>query len=170
MNKDNHTQPKQSDGHSSACERVRERLPNLWDGRLAPIDAARDQGHLEACSGCRSEWDQLQELLGAIAEVGVTEAELDFASEGLAARLDAVSVGARPSSRQRFGVSTLLPLAACVLALLAIRALSDDETSVVKSLPNSLHELGSWGSSIADWGEAVNDFLPAINIIDGKQS
>ena len=169
MNKDTHTQLERSEDHSSACERVREGLPNLWDGRLDPIDAARDHGHLEACADCRSEWEQLQELLGAIAEVSVPEAELDFASEGLAAKLSAVNLETRPSSRQRFGVSVLLPLAACVLALIAIRALSDEEASVATSLPNSLHELGSWGSSIADWGEAVNDFLPAIDITEGRQ-
>ena len=169
MNKDRHTQLEQSDDHSSACDRVRERLAELWDGRLAPVDTARDQGHLEACAECRSEWEQLNELLGAVAEISAPEAELDFASVGLAAKLDVVSLGDRSSSWKRFGISTLLPLAACALALIAIRALSDDQDAIPTPLSNSLHELGSWGSSIADWGEAVNDFLPTIDIAEVRQ-
>jgi len=50
------------------CARVRDRMPHLVDGTLPALQAARDEGHLEACAGCRGELESLELVLSSIRE------------------------------------------------------------------------------------------------------
>lgn len=105
-----------------ACARVRERLDVLLDGGLGAVEAARDRGHMEACEPCaaacagRERWgESLQAALAPGAEA------LDFAREGLAARL-----GQAPAPR-RGGLTLLRGRAvrrAAAAALVAASALA----------------------------------------------
>jgi len=153
----------------SGCERVRGRLMELWDGALPALEEARDHGHLEACASCFAEWCELEQVLASVVDSRALESELAFASEGLTARLESAHADHAPSPGQRSRISALLPLAACALALVAIRALSSDSTASPSPLSNSLHELGSLGASIAVWGEAVNDLLPVLELTEAKE-
>jgi predicted anti-sigma-YlaC factor YlaD len=103
---------------TAACERVLGRLERLLDGELASLEAARDEGHLEACGACRAERDRQARVLDLLRE---PRTDLEFALEGLGARL----ADARPPRRAlrllRGSVpQAVLTAAAGLLALVAI--------------------------------------------------
>ena len=113
---------------SAACERVRGRLDELLDGSLPPLEAARDEGHLEVCAACAAEReakarvvDELRALLGAPPSDA-------WRNEGLAARL-AAAQAPTPAWHERVlgpvgdrAGGPVLAAAAAVLALVAIGA------------------------------------------------
>lgn len=47
----------------SACARVRRRIQPLVDGGLSLVEAARDEGHLEACRDCHADLESHRRLL-----------------------------------------------------------------------------------------------------------
>lgn len=74
------------------CARVRARLPELLDGTLLALEAARDRGHLEACAGCAAEEArELRLLAGVRALARVDPVEL--------ARVHAAVLAALPPRR-----------------------------------------------------------------------
>ncbi len=152
---------------SSSCERVRHRLTELLDGGLAPIEEARDSGHLEACASCRAESDELELMLETLVPATTVESELDFAMAGLNDRLALIPAPTAVSGWQRLKVSTLLPLAAAALALIAIRTLSQDDASPANSLPSSW---SGFGASVSEWGQAFEELMPTIDLTDEKES
>ena len=159
MNDDNQNLEAQSGSPPSACERVRNRMPELWDDALAPIDAARDFGHLEACAECRAEWDQLLGLLGDIPDASISEAEFAWANQGLEEQLTGVLTPAPRSNWSRWVVSTALPLAAGIVAMVLIHTVSKDRDSIVDSLPVSIREVGSWRPSFSEWTGGIEQLL-----------
>ncbi len=110
---------------TEACERVRARLPELVDGGLAPLEEARDQGHLEACGACAEEaetWRAFHGDLGAalggpsVAPAGLVEA--------LAARLDSVEIAEPPRERVVLRpLQSLFAAAASLVVLFGLEAL-----------------------------------------------
>jgi hypothetical protein len=105
----------------ASCARVRGRLERALDGGLAPLEAARDAGHLEVCAECARERDTWQLLFGRVrAELRAGDApaaELTWAAEGLAARV-AAARGPRARGRRRTAAAWL-GAAAALLGLLA---------------------------------------------------
>ena len=152
---------------STSCERVRHRLTELQDGGLSPIEEARDYGHLEACASCRAECDELELLLETLVPATTVESEFDFAMAGLNERLARVPAPIAVSGWQRLKVSTVLPLAAAALALIAIRTISQDDASPLNSLPSSW---SGFGASVSEWGQAFEDLMPTIDLTDQKES
>jgi anti-sigma factor RsiW len=70
------------------CVRVRARLPELLDGALAPLEEARDLGHLEACVGCARERESFTRTLAGVRALALVEpSELRELQAGLRARL-----------------------------------------------------------------------------------
>lgn len=51
---------------TSECERVVRALWEYLDGRLAPLEVAEIERHLEACAGCRSHAEHEAALLAAL--------------------------------------------------------------------------------------------------------
>jgi len=91
---------------------VRARLERLCDGELAPVEAALDRGHLEACAACALERDRLERTLCA-------------ARDELRARAVSSEPWARESveSGGQWRVAfALLTAAAAVLLLCALQA------------------------------------------------
>jgi anti-sigma factor RsiW len=84
----------------AGCERVLGRLDALADGGLAPLEAARDRGHLEACDGCAraiaAHERFLARLRGALA---AAPAEVAEAARVSAEVLRAVELQPRPRGR-----------------------------------------------------------------------
>ena len=115
---------------AGACTRVRGRLEVLLDGGLTAVEAARDEGHLEACEACAAARDDWRAVLGDLREGLAGAPDLDFALDGLDARLAA----ARSPKRARPGRDTLLAglvaAAAAVLVLVALRGLGLDEAGL----------------------------------------
>lgn len=56
------------------CARVRARLPEFVDGGLAPLAAALDQGHLEACAACAGAQAELLRTLANVRALACVEA------------------------------------------------------------------------------------------------
>ena len=107
-----------------SCGRVRARLEQLVDGALAPLEEARDTGHMEACDGCRTEEARWRELVRAIRSASACDPEeLALALGELRARIDAGSGRARSRRSLVRGVpAALLASAAALLALFALEA------------------------------------------------
>jgi len=72
----------------SSCARVVARLPELLDDALAPLAAARDRGHLEACAACAREEARHARLLAGVRALARVEAgELATVHDAILARL-----------------------------------------------------------------------------------
>ena len=105
----------------AACGRVQGRLAELLDGGLAPLEAARDGGHLEVCPACGAERAVWLALVDGARRAGQADpAELACALAGLDARLAAL-VRPRPAAPWLRGA--LIPLATAAAALVALLAL-----------------------------------------------
>jgi len=119
----------------AACERVQARLCVLLDGELAPLEAARDEGHLEACASCAAERAAWERTLGSARAVEAARADDGLAAAllGLDERLARVPVrrtegvpdpGPVPSATAPRPRALLLwPLAAAAAAVVALVAL-----------------------------------------------
>lgn len=98
----------------SRCARVRARLPELVDGGLAPLAAALDRGHLEACAGCaRAQAEILRTLEGVRTLARVGAHELAPLHEEILARL-------APRPRRRLSERRFLLAAAAAVLLFAL--------------------------------------------------
>jgi anti-sigma factor RsiW len=125
------------------CARVRARLARLVDGGLAPLEAALDCGHLEACAGCRRERAEHERLLAAIRALSAARAEdLEPAWAALREELG-VPLGA---ARRRWLVPTVSAAAAVLLVvLLAASDASVPPGSVdLATLDRFLEQLPRW--------------------------
>lgn len=72
------------------CARVRARVDERLDGGLDALEAARDEGHLEACGGCCAQAEEQQRALEGLRELLLPgAAALAGAAQGLDARLRA---------------------------------------------------------------------------------
>jgi len=111
-----------------ACRRVHERLDELLDGGLDPLDSARDAGHLEACARCAAERERLLAALTSWrARLLPSGSELARATEGLAARLARASEAsprrAAPARTAGWAARPARAAAIAASALLALLAL-----------------------------------------------
>ena len=80
-----------------ACQRVRSRLPELVDGGLAPLEEARDQGHLEACAACAAQAEDWRAFHGDLGTaLGGPSLVPDGLVEALSGRLDDVQIAEPP--------------------------------------------------------------------------
>lgn len=71
-----------------ACARVRSRLDELLDRDLPPLEAARDEGHLEACARCAAERRERElELRAWRSALDAPEPSFARALDGLETRL-----------------------------------------------------------------------------------
>lgn len=135
-----------------ACRRVQGRLEELLDGALPPLEAARDEGHLEVCAACGAERALLEGVCGLVAEAGRPAAdELERARAGLSGALAAAAAArARPGRRalrltRGRGVQAALTAAAGLLALLAIelaRPSEDGFGKAVEEVGRAYQEVG----------------------------
>lgn len=113
---------------SSACQRVRGRLDELLDGSLPPLEAARDEGHLEVCAECAAEREHRAALFAELREVIGSSPDGAWRNAGLAARLAAAEPPSMPWHERLLGPvgdrsgGPVLAAAAAVLALVAIGA------------------------------------------------
>src|SRR5262245_10158984 len=116
---------------SASCARVQARLPALVDGALAPLEEARDRGHMEACPPCRLPCARHDDLLASIRcslRAG-TEEDFELVTGAVLARLADSGAGALrpvppPAPGLRRWTIGLCAAAAAVLllGLLASRA------------------------------------------------
>jgi anti-sigma factor RsiW len=49
-----------------ACNELVELVSDYIEGRLAPSDVVRFEGHLEICEGCRNSVDQMRKTIDAL--------------------------------------------------------------------------------------------------------
>lgn len=136
------------------CARVRGRLEALLDGELAPLEAALDRGHLEACAGCRAEAEAWGALLADLRRtVHAPGAETARVVAAVLARLpDLASPAPAPAARRW----PLVAAAAALLALLAWlgggnRFASQVRVGVGSGLSGALEALPSWTEMSAGW-------------------
>lgn len=102
----------------AACARVQQRLARLHDGALAPLEEARDRGHLEACAACQAEEREHLRLLALVPRA------LTLGLEGEAARLAAElrrSLARAPASRARLLPGPLVAAAVAAGLLVGLR-------------------------------------------------
>jgi anti-sigma factor RsiW len=105
---------------SVACGRVQDRLARLHDGALAPLEEARDRGHLEACAACQAEERAHLRLLALVPRA------LTLGVEAEAARLAAevrrsLARAPAPRTRARFLPRPLVAAAVAAGLLFALR-------------------------------------------------
>jgi len=104
------------------CARVRARLAIALDGGLAPLEAALDRGHLEACAECRRERAEHERLLSLIRVFSAPRAEeLERVSAAVLARL-AEPRARRGELRRSISVGLVAAAAAGLLAVLLARS------------------------------------------------
>jgi anti-sigma factor RsiW len=107
----------------ASCARVRGRLDRHLDGALAPLDAARDAGHLETCLACRAEELRERALLRAIRSASASDPEeLALALRAVRREIDALREPGRLARRLAPLAAALALSAAASIALLALHA------------------------------------------------
>lgn len=105
---------------NTTCESIRDQLPDLAAGRLAPGEGAAAESHLEGCADCQEEFRMLALLAQAPPPVpGDLEAKIRGAAAG------GVSPVAAPGRGRRWFGPTWGLAAAAVMALLLGRTLVD---------------------------------------------
>jgi predicted anti-sigma-YlaC factor YlaD len=136
----------------ASCARVRARLDLALDGALAPLEAALDAGHLEACADCaaaarsRAQW--LDRVREAIAPDPALHARL---GAQVLARLASEAPPRRLSSRRR-GAS---PAQAAALAAAALVLLS-----LLPWISGGVAALAQAGGPAV--GELLGEALPSV--------
>ncbi|HEX6882905.1 MAG TPA: hypothetical protein VF530_05960 [Planctomycetota bacterium] len=105
---------------SAACGRVQQQLAQLHDGALAPLEEARDRGHLEACAACQAEEREHLRLLALVPRA------LTLGVEAEAARLAAelrrsLARAPAPRARARLVPGPLVAAAVAAGLLIAVR-------------------------------------------------
>ncbi len=132
------------------CSRVQARLERLLDGELSRVEAARDEGHLEACAACRAEREREEHLLALLREPAE---DLTFALEGLDSRLDQARAPRRAFVLLRgLGVQAALTAAAGLLALFLLEG-------VVGEVELGRPHIGSMDRIGAAWVEGLEAVL-----------
>ncbi len=139
------------------CARVCQRLIELLDGGLPAGEAARDEGHLEACAACEVERARLEAWLSGLrAAVLPSPSELLSASAGLEARLARVPAPQPALSLRRGGSMPLAASAAVCLAASALLALALLRGLGMVHIPAG----GSVGGALENLGRGS---LPSLN-------
>jgi anti-sigma factor RsiW len=69
----------------SSCGRARDLFGAYWDDEVTQAEREWLEAHFHACSGCRTEYEQLAHTLEAVAALPREEAAPDLASRALAA-------------------------------------------------------------------------------------
>lgn len=130
----------------TGCARVSGRLAQMLDGALAPLEAALDRGHLEACGECQRERARHERLLDSIRRLSpAREADLALHSAAVFTRLETLSA---PRREPWWGRPAMLAAAAAVILLLTLLvALGSDSTPRavdLATLDRLLVRLPSW--------------------------
>lgn len=143
----------------AACERVVGRLALQVDGALAPLDAARDGGHLESCGPCRQALARHLALLSSLRGLSQrdTARDVEQVVAAVRARLDRTPpprrAAARVSGPARATRRRALGLAAAAAAVLLLAAL-EAWTSLPDLDPARLARL-DWPVELPNWSEVV---------------
>lgn len=148
------------------CARVQARLAELVDGALAPLDAARDRGHLEACASCRRALARHEHLLVSIraaaragTEHDVMQQDVEFVAAAVRARLGELApmpeyASTRPRSPRRWALG-LAAAAAAVLLLALIESRPDFSLAAhpgQRVLDHAFAQLPSWSGVVRGLG------------------
>ena len=104
------------------CEEFAALLDSYVDGELSGEEAARMQAHLETCPGCRRYVDDALAIRAAFPEVEETEVPEGFAEGVMAAVREAEARRSGGRRRVLYWRKVLLPLAACFVVVLVLRA------------------------------------------------
>ncbi len=107
---------------TDGCQRVRGRMDELLDDALAPVEAAFDRGHVEACAECARELLRREALLDGIRRATAPDPlEVARAVTGTLARLEGASLAPPPrreaGERRRAIVMAVATLAAAAVFL-----------------------------------------------------
>ena len=134
------------------------------------VEAARDEGHLEACATCRNELRRWRELLVLIREASAPSAlelervwaELDRSlPDGLARRREG---SGRPWARLRLlrggAAAALTTAAAAVVALLALQLGGRGFGAQWSSADGDGPVLWSWDFELPHWSEILDGLVP----------
>lgn len=151
-----------NEAKGTGCARVRARLAQALDGGLAPLEAALDRGHLEACMECRRERAQHARMLTSIRALSAARAlalDLELVSAAVRARLPAL----RCARREPWWTApaTLGAVAAAVLLIVLLATLGTDSTphSVdLATLDRFLERLPSWSDVVRGWNALPRSF------------
>lgn len=103
-----------------ACARVQERLAQLLDHDLAPLEEARDLGHLEACPACRALEAEHVRLLKSLPRAWSAGLEAEAARLAAAVRRE-LARAPRPRPRWRLVPDPVLAAAVAAGLLLLLR-------------------------------------------------
>lgn len=144
----------------TACKRLQERLAELVDGGLEPLEEAHARGHLEACQNCASayaEWLAFHAQLTAT----LSPAELPIGPvPNINAKLLAVHI-AKPKSERRAGVWTsLLAAAASLVALFGFEALGaamDSDLQAPLFAPKGFEVPARWAGEAGLFSKDLTD-------------
>lgn len=150
-------------GAGAACARVAGRLTQLVDGALAPLDAARDGGHLEACASCRQTLARHTELLSSLRRLSLRASERDVVEDiarvaaAVRARLDrsppSPRAGAWASWPARATRRRMIGFAVAAAAVLLLATL-ESWASLPSLDPARLARL-DWPAELPSWSEVV---------------
>ncbi len=112
--------------NAGPCERVQGRLEELLDGGLTPLEAARDEGHLEVCSACTREAASWHALLSVARRAG-RAADAEVAQALLGMRMPGPELTAPSRGSLRALLAAAVPLLASAAALVALLLLRTGE-------------------------------------------
>ena len=135
---------------SAGCARVRGRLARAADGELAPLEAALDRGHLEACAECRRALDEHARLLAAVrAASAPSPVELADVTAAVLERVAAATNGPRAARWGRHAGFVAAAAAGLLLALLSALGVGAPLRAFdPAALDRFVHGLPSWADVV----------------------
>ena len=140
-----------------ACQRVQDRLERLMDGGLEPLEAARDEGHLEACAACAAERESWEGFLGLLrradAPSGTAAGEFRVAERGLVERIDERLQGEARARRVGLQMS-FAAAAAALLCVVGFFALAESTPGLPRAgeITKLELQLPPWGDFLSQIG------------------
>jgi anti-sigma factor RsiW len=128
----------------------------LVDGGLAPLEAARDRGHLEACAPCRAELESEERLLVLVRRTAAPDLDAD-AERVVSAVLDELGARRVPRvARARAAAAALSAVAAGILLALVLRSGGAPAHVDLASLDALLARLPSLSEALRGLGQLSN--------------
>jgi anti-sigma factor RsiW len=77
-----------------SCEDIKGLFPEFWDGKLDEADRLIVEAHLERCTPCRREAEQLQKVWAGLGDLAAEAAPSDKVRSRFYDRLEAYRMGA----------------------------------------------------------------------------
>ncbi len=142
------------------CEEFRNIVFELAAGELDEKTAEAAKAHMENCSGCRKEYETVQELTASLREMGDQKAPADLLPNVMG-RIRAEKAGNR-FNFIRYGAAAA---AAVLLVVGAVKVLP----GIVKD-PGNIEESGSAVHETRDAGETAVEDVPAVTSGEGGEA